>query len=171
MRTLLIATIILFAGDYLVAQQITNTDAVIISIPEKINWRKGNFETYCFLPDSSVVIISGLQQRINDSITFASTPALCIKKGTIRAGAHSTKTILYKTIYQTGKSTENDFKREYSDVVSFMFEDGRIKVLINGTPYRNAVEYTAESRERLLSIATKMAFEVELHPEKYITAN
>lgn len=138
-----------------------------IWIPQKIDWRDGDFYTYYFPGDSSVVIIASVQKKIRDSIVFGTEPGFNIRKGKIRPISGTQFAISGKTIYRFIKLTGKNADETFEDTVTIGYKNGTQSVKINGTVYQKGGLYRNESKERIVSIATKMAPEIEKHPEKF----
>jgi len=103
-----------------------------IWIPQKIKWQDGNFDTYCFLDDSSVVIISSVQKKVKDSIVFRPEPGFNIKKGTIKLISEMRFSISYKIIYRFIKLTDVDENKTFEDIVTAQPADKNQRVFIYG---------------------------------------
>ncbi len=77
-----------------------------IWIPETINWTNGDFDTYYFPNDSSVIIISSVQRKTGDSIYFNSEEGFNIKKGAFALSLDSSiliRSAFHISIHQDGR--------------------------------------------------------------------
>jgi hypothetical protein len=138
-----------------------------IWIPKKVNWKNGNFDTYCFLDDSSVVIISSDQKRIKDSIIFKTEPGFIIKKGTIKSISDERFSISYKIIYRFIKLKGGEDNKIFEEIVTTQPGENKQIVIINEIRYQRAFQYTNASKESIFKIVTKMVPEMEKHPEQF----
>lgn len=138
-----------------------------IWIPRTANWQEGDFSTYCFLNDTTAVVLSSVQKNRQDSIYFATEPGFNIKKGIVRQMADGRFSITGKTIYRFIKLTGADGKEAFQDTVAVDDEKGRQSMMINGVPYVQGDRYTQESKRRINDIMTKMVPDIENHPEKF----
>ena len=136
-----------------------------IWIPEKINWTNGDFDTYYFPNDSSVIIISSVQRKTGDSIYFNTEEGFNIKKGALSLSLDSNILIKAHTIYQFIKMTDsagNEIKSDTS--IMLVLQKGSIKsIRLNSLRYIPAVQYTEESKQSIINIATKMIPDIEKH--------
>lgn len=134
-----------------------------IWIPKKINWKSGDFDTYYFRGDSSVVIISSVQRKQKDSILFNTEPGFNIKKGEIKF-INNEFLISYKVIYRHIRIVDEQDK-VYTEKVN-MEPDGKL-IRIDGVVYDRGNLYTNESKENIEKISTRMVSDIEEHPEKF----
>jgi len=136
-----------------------------IWIPEKINWANGDFDTYYFPNDSSAIIISSVQRKTGDSIYFNAEEGFNIKKGTLSLSLDSNILIKAHTIYQFVKmidSAGNEIKSDTS-IVLVLQKGSNKSIRLNNLTYVPAVEYTEESKQSIINIATKMVPDIEKH--------
>lgn len=136
-----------------------------IWIPQNVNWKDGNFDTYYFPDDTSVVIISSVQKKIGDSILFRTEPGFNIKKGVVEALPNGQFKISYKFIYRFVKLTTANADKVFEDTAKVMQPNQSLQ--INHILYQRANTYTKESRDAITAIATKMVPDIEQHPEKF----
>lgn len=140
-----------------------------IWIPEKINWEEGNFNTYYFPNDSSVIIFSSVQKKINDSIHFNTEEGFNIFKGSLIFSSDTNVIIKAKTIYRFIKITDSAGNEIHSDtsIVLTLPKDSIKSIQLNNSTYIRAIQYTEESKHSIISIATKMVSDIEKHPERF----
>jgi len=137
-----------------------------IWIPQEIDWGQGDFETFYFQSDTSVVIISSVQKKVKNSIIFATEPGFNIKKGVIKPIGNDQFVISGAVIYRFIKVVGGGIDA-FQDTVTVSAEDSARLIRVNGVSYQKGVLYTNESKERIVSIATKMVPDIENHPEKF----
>jgi hypothetical protein len=129
-----------------------------IWIPKIINWTSGDFDTYYFPNDSSVIIISSAQRKTGDSIYFNVEEGFNIKKGALLPSLDSNILIKAHTIYRFIKMTDsigNEIKSD-TTIVLELPKGSTKSIQLNGLSYIPAVQYTQESRRNVINIATKM---------------
>jgi hypothetical protein len=137
-----------------------------IWIPQEINWEQGNFETFYFQGNSSVIIISSVQRKVKDSIIFATEPGFNIKKGVIKSIGNNkfviSGTVIYRFIKLTGVTND-----AFQDTVIVSLENHRHLIKVDTVSYQKGALYTNESKRRIVAICTEMVSDIEKHPEKY----
>lgn len=174
MKLILIVIIIFLYGcsqtPKLPTTKLTNsliTELKGIWIPEKINWIDGDFDTYYFPNDSSVIIFSSVQKKVGDSIYFNTEEGFNLKKGILSLSLDSNILIKAHTIYQFIKRTDsagNEIKSDTS-IVLVLQKDSIKSIQLNGLTYVPAIQYTKESKQSIINIATKMVPDIERHPQ------
>lgn len=140
-----------------------------IWMPEKINWQDGDFDTYYFPNDSSVIIISSTQKRINDSILFNTEEGFNLMKGSLSFSSDSSIETKPKTLYRFIKLVDSAGREVFLDTSVILIKpiQAQNELWINKTLYIRASQYTEQSKQDVINIATKMVSEIEKHPEKY----
>jgi hypothetical protein len=112
-----------------------------IWIPKEIDWRMPQFETYCFVDDSTAVIISSMQRQKGDSILF---------------NTDGTPSFHARFIYSLSKSQLgiSDGRpaagRKLSRrTVHVSMQSDKATLMIGDTPYVRAFLYTQTSKEEI----------------------
>lgn len=138
-----------------------------IWIPEVVDWKEGSFDTY-YIKDSTVIIISSEQKRLNDSIYFRTEPGFNVKKGVLRRITDGKFLLPHRILYRFIKLPGIKADETFTDTISIVSsKDTAVRLNINGLNFIQARLYTKESRESIISIATEMVPDMEKHPEKF----
>jgi hypothetical protein len=136
-----------------------------IWIPEVVAWEDGSFNTYHIQKDT-VAIIASMQKMIDDSIYFRAEPGYSLMKGVLSPVADRKYLLSHRALYRFIKLP--GLPDVATDTISVVASnDTTIKLNINGINYIQARLYTDKSRELIITMATKMAPEMEKHPESF----
>ena len=150
MKSIIISVIIFFYSCSQTPKQSTTelsnpikTKLKGIWIPEKINWKNGDFDTYYFQNDSSVIIISSVQRKTGDSIYFNTEEGFNIMKGILSPSLDGNALIKVHTIYQFIKITDsagNEIKSDKTIVLKLQ-KDSIKAIQLNALNYIPASIY------------------------------
>ena len=163
---------ILFIGAWLLAFthgfcQVPPPKLSGIWIPVKVNWKEGDFNTYYFGPDSSVVIISSVQKKIKDSIYFNTEEGYNIQAGTIKPESSKITIASTKMLYRFIKLSGFDYNKVFIDTIVKISRDGTALLRINGELFHRANLYKTVSKEEIIGIATKTVPMMKKDPGKF----
>ena len=165
MRILLIGAMLL-AINYGFCQ-VTPPKLSGIWIPVKVNWKSGDFNTYYFGSDSSVVIISSVQKKIKDSIYFNTEEGYNIFAGTTKPESSKVTIASTKVVYRFMKISGFDYNKVFKDTIVRIYNNGSTLLRINGVLFHPARLYKAASKEEVIGIATKTVPMMKKDPAKY----
>ena len=115
-----------------------------IWIPKAIDWRHPQFDTYCFANDTTVVIISSIQRQEADSIIFKAVGTSTVKIGFLRRVSTN------RFLIADNSSGTSLSSRKQGTLVRFRPDD--LTVLIGGTEYQRAFQYTQAGKEEIYRI-------------------
>jgi hypothetical protein len=138
-----------------------------IWIPEVVDWKEGSFDTY-YIKDSTVIIVSSEQKKINDSIYFRTEPGFNVRKGSLRCIPDGKFVLPNRVLYQFIKLPGIKADETFTDTISIVSsKDTAVRLNINGINFIQGRLYTKESKESIISIATKMVPDMVKQPEKF----
>ena len=126
-------------------------DASLINgiwIPSTIDWQHPQFNTYCFANDTTVVIISSIQRKEADSIIFKAEGTSTVRIGFLKR-VSADRFLIY----------ENPARGDASAGVRGIrvkVRPGETDVLIGGTLYQRAFQYTEAGKEEVYRIVMKV---------------
>lgn len=128
-------------------------------IPQSVDWDDGNFRTFYFCNDTSLIILSSTQKYINDTMYFEAEPGFALSEGKIIAVKRDLIEIESRVIYRyftppgeapvpTAWVKENltlSYKKD--SVISFHYKDEK---------YIKTNRYSPQNVERIKNIAVTM---------------
>jgi hypothetical protein len=138
-----------------------------IWVPEVVDWQDGSFDTY-YIKEDTVIIISSMQKLIHDSIYFRTEPGFKIMKGVLKLVGDQKYLLPHRILYRTLKLPGINSDDIITDTISVVASnDTTIKLNINGINFIQGKLYTNESKESIITMATKMVPDLEKHPEEF----
>ena len=136
-----------------------------IWIPEVVDWEDGSFNTY-HIQEDTVVIIASMQKMIDDSIYFRAEPGYSLMKGVLSPVEDRKYLLSHRALYRFIKLP--GLPDVVTDTISVVASnDTTIKLNISGINFIQSKLYTGKSKELIITMATKMAPEMEKHPEEF----